>query len=287
MLGGFVAPDGNTKVQCGILYKTAKQWGLKITFSHLNEQEVWVAYHKVLIPALIYPLGAIPLDETQRKKIMGPALKAMLPKLGLSATTARDPIHAVPRHGGPGIADIYTHTGTMRIKMFLGHWRENDATVDILKISMGCCQQEVEIGPNLLEKDYRKYGWILQHCWIKVLWQFLDDINGTIIIEEDWHQQRYENDIYLMNIVHDMALSKDQIRQINQCRLFKRVTFISEILHHDLHDFHLDIWDPTKQMSSNINKRFPIIEMPKQYWPLWRTVLEAVRSANRIPIRDS
>ena len=286
MLGGFVAPDGNTRVQCEILYKKAKQWGLKITFSHLNEQEVWVAYHQVLIPALIYPLGAIPVDEEQCRKIMGPALKAMLPKIGMGATTARDLVHAVPRHGGPDIADIYTHAGTMRIKMFIGHWRKDDATAEILKISMGCCQQEVGIGPNLLEKDYRKYGWILQHCWIKVLWKFLDDINGTILIDNDWNQQRHTNDIYLMNLVHDMALSKDQIRQINQCRLFKRITFVSEILHHDLQDFHPNIWDPSTPMSSNMEERFPTIEIPKNYWLLWKNVLVAVRSANSIPIRN-
>ena len=28
MLGGFVASDGNTKVQAEILYKNAKKWGL-------------------------------------------------------------------------------------------------------------------------------------------------------------------------------------------------------------------------------------------------------------------
>ena len=63
MLGGFVAPDGNTKVKVEILYKKEKEWGLQITFSHLNAQEAWVAYHQVLLPSLIYPLGAIPVSE--------------------------------------------------------------------------------------------------------------------------------------------------------------------------------------------------------------------------------
>lgn len=52
MLGGFVAPDGNTKVQVDIFYQKGKKWGLRITFSHLNAHEAWVAYHQVLIPAL-------------------------------------------------------------------------------------------------------------------------------------------------------------------------------------------------------------------------------------------
>ena len=233
MLGGFVAPDGNTRVQVEILYQKAKEWGLRLTFSHLNAHEAWVAYHQILIPSLIYPLGAIPVKEEDCIKIMGPALKALLPKLRLSPTTARDLIHGPARYGAPDISHIYTEAGGARIKMFIGHWRKDDETANMLRISMGCCQQEVGIGPRLLEQDFRKYGWILQPCWVKELWRFLDDVNGKIIIEDDWVQERCENDFFLMRIVHYMALSKDQIKKINLCRLFKRITFLSDILHHE------------------------------------------------------
>ena len=100
--------------------------------------------HK-LIPALVYPLGAIPVSEEDCNKIMGPALKALLPKLGLSSTLARDVVHAGPRHGGIDITNLYTAAGTMRAKMFVGHWRKQYETAKILKISLGCCQQELGI----------------------------------------------------------------------------------------------------------------------------------------------
>ena len=101
---------------------------------------------------------------------MGPALKVLLPKLGLPATLARDLVHVGPRHGGPGISYIYTAAGTMRVKMFVCNWRKDDETAKILKISLGCCQQELGIGPGILEEDFRQYGWILQTSWIKELW---------------------------------------------------------------------------------------------------------------------
>ena len=37
---------------------------------------------------------------------------------------------------------------------------------------------------------------------------------------------------------------------------------------------------------ANVTERFPIIEIPSQYWTLWNTVLQAVRSAQSIPIRN-
>ena len=76
----------------------------------------------MLIPALIYPLGAIPVNEDDCNKVMGAALKALLPKLGLSSTLSRDLVHAVPRHDGPDITHVYTAVGIMRTKIFIGHW---------------------------------------------------------------------------------------------------------------------------------------------------------------------
>ena len=140
----------------------------------------------MLIPALAYPLGSIPVPEDDCNKIMGPALKALLPKPGLSSTLAREVVHAGSQHGGIDITNLYTAAGTMRVKMFVGHWRKQDETAKILKISLGCCQQELRIGYGILQKDFRKYGWILQQCWIKELWRFLDNVNGSITIIDEW-----------------------------------------------------------------------------------------------------
>ena len=286
MLGGFVAPDGNTKVQVEILYKKAKAWAVRISGSYLNAHEAYMAFHQVLLPALIYPLGAIPVQEHDCIKIMGPALKALLPKLGFSQTLARELVHANPRHGGLDITHLYTHAGTSRIKMFLGHWRRHDETSKILKISLGCCQQEVGIGPRLLQQDFKKYGWILQSCWVKELWRFLYDINGSIVIAEEWEQQACKNDLFLMQIVHNMALSKDQIHKINLCRLHKRITFLSEILHHDHTDFEPTLWDPNQQSHASPTERFPLVVIPKAWWTLWQTVLMAIKSSHQIAIHN-
>ena len=166
-----------------------KKWALKIANSHINPYEAYTAFELVLLPALVYPIGAIPITEEQCQYILGPALKALLPKLGFSATMARDLVHSPSRYGGPGLINLYTLAGTARINMFVGHLRKGVSTADILKISLGCCQQELGIGNNFLMKSYSKYGWILQHSWLKELWVFLDKIGGTIEIMNDWTQE--------------------------------------------------------------------------------------------------
>ena len=107
MLGAYVAPDGTVYIQVDELYKKAKAWAIKIKRSHLNQHEALVAYLQVLLPGLSYPTGAIPITEEDCTKIIGPALNALLPKLNLSATQARDLIHAPARYAGPEIPHLY------------------------------------------------------------------------------------------------------------------------------------------------------------------------------------
>ena len=80
---------------------------------------------------------------------------------------ARELTHSPTRYGGPALSNLYTKACIARVNMFVGHLRKSDATADIIKISLGCSQQELGIGDNFLMKTYAKYGWALQHCWIR------------------------------------------------------------------------------------------------------------------------
>lgn len=283
MLGAYVAPDGNVYLQVEILYNKSKKWALKINNSHLSPHDAYTVFELVLMPALVYPIGAIPITEEQCQHILGPALQALLPKLGFSATLARDLVHAPSRYGGPGLSNLYTYAGNARINMFIGHLRKGDATADILKISLGCCQQELGIGNNFLTKRYHKYGWLLQNCWLKELWVFLDKIGGSLEIMNDWVQENREGDIFLMNVVHDLQLSPDKIRIFNMCRLHKKVTFISEILDHELHDLDSFVLHPEIQFETE--EHFPKMTIPRTYWKIWSSLVKSIHHSQTIPIK--
>ena len=283
MLGAYVAPDGNVYLQVEILYNKSKKWALKINNSHLSPHEAFTAFELVLMPALVYPIGAIPITEEQCKHILGPALQALLPKLGFNSTLARDLVHAPSRYGGPGLSNLYTYAGNARINMFIGHLRKQDATADILKISLGCCQQELGIGNNFLMKRFSKYGWLLQQCWLKELWIFLDKIGGAIEIMNDWVQENRKNDIFIMHIVHDLQLSPDKIRIFNMCRLHKKVTFISELLNHELHELDHFVFNPDIQHATE--ERFPKMQIPKPFWAIWNNLVKTIHHSQTIPIQ--
>ena len=87
-----------------------------------------------------------------------------------------------------------------------------------------------------------------------------------------------------MQIVYDMALSKDQIRQINLCRLAKHITFLSEILHHDGQTLSPTALIPNVQSHTNMYEIFPLIKAPDKHWTLWSNVLKTIKSSFTVQI---
>ena len=85
-----------------------------------------------------------------------------------------------------------------------------------------------------------------------------------------------------MNIIHVLHLSKEKIKMFNLCRLHKRITFVSQLFDHNLRDLEHYIFHPDIRCESN--ERFPQIEIPPNYWSLWKNLIQTVRRSQQIPI---
>ena len=60
MFGVYVALDCNTKDQVKVLLKKSRAWAQKVKHSHLGPYEAFVAYHFVLLQALLYLIVQYP-----------------------------------------------------------------------------------------------------------------------------------------------------------------------------------------------------------------------------------
>jgi hypothetical protein len=60
-----------------------------------------------------------------------------------------------------------------QIKTMLTHGAVPTHTGTFLNTTLEQAQLEVGIGTPLLEADYKKFGFLLTNCWLKVLWKRL------------------------------------------------------------------------------------------------------------------
>ena len=107
---------------------------------------------------LEYPLGASLLTKSQCDIAQSPALTTSLKKFDIVSTISRDIIFGPAKYCGLNFSNLYMESGIQKIKLLLGHIRKNDKTGSILKVALGCAQQEIGIAQPLLEAPYSQYG---------------------------------------------------------------------------------------------------------------------------------
>lgn len=222
MLGTFVAPNGSTATQVKVLKDLAQKWASRISKSFLTPHEVLVTYVQVLFPALVYQVAVMPLSEKDCNDIVRPAIKVLLEKMPLPANTKRSLLYGPARYGGMELPNLYVYGNVLKLMMFIGHFQKQDTTMPILRVALGCMQQQMGISSPVLESDYHKYHFLTEECWIKRIWRFLSEINGRIHIEHQWMPQTmFRNDLMIMDKVLEMDLPDTTIAKFNQCRLQK------------------------------------------------------------------
>ena len=99
------------------LKTAAINWGTKMRTGHSTRVEAWTTLLTNISAKPKYPLPACTLTEVECKTIMWPALKAALPKAGISSqisTAYRDGPRA---YGGAGCLSLFHCQGTTRTYM--------------------------------------------------------------------------------------------------------------------------------------------------------------------------
>ena len=272
MLGAFVAPNGSTATQVKVLKGLAQKWANKIAQSYLSPHEALVAYVQVLFPALVYPVAVMPLSLKDCDDIVRPAIKTLLEKMKLPANTNRSLLYGPARYGGMELPNLYVYGNVLKLMMFIGHFQKQDTTMPILRVALGCMQQQTGMSRPVLETDYNKYQFLAEDCWIKHVWKFLSEINGRIKIENQWMPKSlFQDDLMIIDKVLAMDLPDTTIAKFNQCRLQKQINFITDILDSKHKGLHPKILEPG--YTRHNHEKFPVIQVPHRYWKLWDNII--------------
>ena len=114
MLGIWLAPNGNPSKCVSVLEQKAIDWGLKVRLGDPSPVEAWTAIHTNVSVRIKYLLPACTPSEKECQSIMYPALKAVLPKSGITVN-----VEGAMRDGPSGplggdILSLFHYMGTSR-----------------------------------------------------------------------------------------------------------------------------------------------------------------------------
>ena len=165
-------------------------------------------------------------DSLQR--IHRPALKIALNALNLNRNYPRAVAVAGPKYFGLDLNDFAASQGMVQLDMYVGHFRCQDQTGDLLLIEKDYIELIVGTGVCPLDHSESVAVDYVEQTWIVTLAAFLQRCCGSILTNtKRVVELQRENDVYLMAFTEDMSKSKRAV--IQRCRLYLQVATLADV----------------------------------------------------------
>jgi hypothetical protein len=229
-LGIMFTPSGcNTEDYQRILKKSCT-FAQKIALSNITRTEATTLYTSFYIPSVSYGLCVGGFSRKQCEKIQSNTTQKFLSKMGFNKCTPSAITYANKSIGGIGLRHLWSEQGTQKLCYVLKTIRAHNTTGDMIKLRLQWAQKAAGTSEPILQNPNINIPHLEGEKWITTFREFLSDSEITIVIPEFNKQlKQCYNDIVLMDKAATLKLTKTEMEKINNCRLYLKVTTLSDI----------------------------------------------------------
>ncbi len=118
---------------------------------------------------------------------------------------------------------------TMTNKLLM-HYGCSTATGKFMQISYSLLLVELGMSFQPLQVNYKKFGFLVTHTWMKMLWEKLSMFEMTVIIPERSQKFPREGDQFIMQVLLRAGYGAEELQWLNRVRVSMQVLFMSDIL---------------------------------------------------------
>ena len=276
MLGIYTDPAGTLIEQIEYMCSQSREWNTRMLGSTLSSEEKWLSYRTELCPRLLYPIPALALTIHDCNRIIKPALPSIKHGLGLAKTSPTEVIYFPREYGGYGTIDLHLEKVAEQSKYIVQHLRNGDSLGRRIIISIETTQLESGLndpvsGGGILNRINYITPTILTEL-IRDLWELRAEIRL-----EHWTPGQ---GMSIMEIARAEARDDEQIAEINLCRLWLKVHYLSDVATLDGVKIHPGYKKGSRVRDSKWN--WPRWRPPKASWKVWCTALRSYID-NKLP----
>ena len=277
-LGVWKSPSGNLQAHLRHLQSKSHHWTTSMRAAPLTKDEAFLSYSRIYIPSLRYGLGTCYFSMDDLGKIQKPAINVILPKMGFNRHLPRIVTFGPRNMGALGIPHLALEQGLQQIQFIGRHLRSPTSPLrSLFQIAIEWFRILCGYTSCPLADPSARTQHVEHASWFKSLQSFL-------------HQTEYSLDIpnlYLPRLLrqHDQAImslsgtsfNPSELRTINRCRIFLRVTTLAEICTTDGTQIHPTVWRGEPPNHSFSTLLWPRQQRPQGVsWRIWRRFLTQV-----------
>jgi hypothetical protein len=251
--------------------------------SKLWNSEASLAYNAFYMKSIGYGTPSTSLSYQEYDNMQKPVVNSILPKMGINRKAVKAVVFGTSQHGGLGLDHLATVQLYGQFQYLLWSIRCNDMTGQLARMMLEFAKLECGCIDNILEQDYERYHQtIIDKNWITEIWSHRQLYDAKIQINGLWTPKPgREGDTLIMERITALGIfTTRELQDINRCRLYLQVFFLSDITDHSGHT--IEDWVKQGHNQNNNSKwEWPVQQRPTS-WKAWKQAVDEVLSCDGV-----
>jgi hypothetical protein len=221
------------------------------------------AYNSNYMSSMLYTLVATNVYEKEINEIQQKSTSTFIRLQGYDISYPRAVIYGPKKMGGVGLLKLSVEGNCNKVEIIISHMNAKTKLGQEILINLNWLQ--IHSGRScMVINSFKKVDYI-QNNWFFPIKEFLNKINGKIIIPSAWIPKIHRaNDIIIMDHIEDTEMTKPQQLIFNNWRLYLQITNLSDIVNlagDKIRDEYLDTQQILSVAPSSKN-RWPYQDAP-------------------------
>jgi hypothetical protein len=232
---------------------------------------------------LEFPLPVTTLTRAKCSKLSSVLIGAALPQVGVVSTFPRALVHGPKKFFGLEVPDFYIKQGVAHVEKLVRLSKSSKHPTACLLRHSAEARMRVQLGCNgpIFHIPWQCHI-LMEASWLKSTWEFVHEFGIQIDDDIPELQTWRENDVLLVPLFLRLGYTGVELRWLNMCRLYYRVSWLSEICSGDglrlLRMFLANSANPNDSTLRYPKQGFP----PSPAWKIWKKALSSVCDSNQV-----
>jgi len=274
-LGIWLAADGNMKMELEYHIQQAQEWAHRVSQVRASKMLTWINFHSVLLRKLEYPLTATMFSKEQCEEIMQPALKILLPAIGLNCHFPWLMLFGHQDHYGLAFPHLYDTQGYLHIVALFSFAKGPSITNSLIRHSYEVLQLELGLPNEILLYNYNDWSHLVTPTWLTHTWKYLSDNHLEVYSDIPPLSALCAGDEFIIEQFWKSGFWGKKLVALNWCQMWLQVITTSEITDGVGFSVLPDFLYGKKQKCSSIHSFLwpKVIEPENHLWSVWQQAI--------------
>ncbi len=145
----------------------------------------------------------------------------------------------------------------------------------------------VELGLSFqpLQESYEKYGYLVTHSWMKMLWEKLSRFNMQVMIADQPKEYPREGNQFIMQVLIQAGYTIEALGRLNRVRVSLQLLFMSDILTVSGNKISTKVLSRCPQGDARLNMRWPHKRPTDLDLQLWKNAILSICPSHSAKLR--